>query len=618
MLKSTMFLKSILLCLFFGNIYGAESSYESDVLKMLIDFIKYYQYSQKIFTYTCWGKDKEMNLLPREYLHARLDLILQNKLDLRNSFIFIDISCLNSHDIMNKIRQDFTLFTPTQHWMLLNVNNTLIEAFHFPINSNIFFAEDNFNSFKIKAVYQPSKKSSIIQTTIGKWSKIRGYRELYNILKEKSIRNLMREKVKISYVVKDINTVAHLDDFQYEILTDTMTKLNYALFQHLMNIINATKSEEFRGDFKKLENNIGMIDDLKSGEFDIGGTPIELYSKNIDEFSVLAKTAVVERKFIFRTTPHSYISNVFTLPFDSYVWYCCFGLIAIIFCVTYIVVYWEWKDPVFKKYITPRLCLRPHPVDIFLMTVGSAAQQGFETEPRSNSGRVAFIFTLISLMFLYTSFSASIVALLQSTTESLNSLDTLFESRMPIGFKDNISMEYFEKLKYENKSSDFISKLKKPVFLSVEQGIQIVQKEFFAFYADTAETYKYIKDWFSETEKCSLREITFKNTYLDYWLFMKKNSDYRDLVRTGMHKIQETGIRNREFKRLFTAKPRCDNVEGNFESVGLRDSYGAFLVMAFGVIISILLALLEGLWKKYNANINIRQVADLQLKYFRN
>lgn len=77
------------------------------------------------------------------------------------------------------------------------------------------------------------------------------------------------------------------------------------------------------------------------------------------------------------------------------------------------------------------------------MEVGSAAQQGFEAEPRSNSGRIVFISTLISFMFLYTSFSASIVALLQSTTDSLNTFDSLFQSRIDVGFEQNISMDFF-------------------------------------------------------------------------------------------------------------------------------------------------------------------------------
>ncbi|CAG9772243.1 unnamed protein product [Ceutorhynchus assimilis] len=212
------------------------------------------------------------------------------------------------------------------------------------------------------------------------------------------------------------------------------------------------------------------------------------------------------------------------------------------------------------------------------MEIGSAAQQGYESEPRSNSGRIVFILTLISLMFLYTSFSASIVALLQSTTESLNTLESLFQSRIPVGFKENITMDYFNELKHDQKKTkEFVKKISKPEFMSTEQGIKRVQKDFFAFYGDTYEIYKYVNDWFYENEKCSLREIKFKNTHVNYWLFMKKNSSYQDKLRTGMHKIHETGIQSREYRRLFATKPTCDVMGGNFESVGLSDSYGAFL-----------------------------------------
>lgn len=69
--------------------------------------------------------------------------------------------------------------------------------------------------------------------------------------------------------------------------------------------------------------------------------------------------------------------------------------------------------------------------------------------------------------------------------------------------------------------------------MPLEKGIKKVQTDFFAFYADTSESYKYVSDWFLESEKCSLREIPFKNTYVDYWLFMKKKSNYRDILRTG-------------------------------------------------------------------------------------
>lgn len=77
------------------------------------------------------------------------------------------------------------------------------------------------------------------------------------------------------------------------------------------------------------------------------------------------------------------------------------------------------------------------------MEVSCTAQQGFEAEPRSNSGRIAFIWTLIALMFLCHSFAANIVAILQSTSESLNTFESLVQSRISVGFEKDIPMHYF-------------------------------------------------------------------------------------------------------------------------------------------------------------------------------
>lgn len=90
-------------------------------------------------------------------------------------------------------------------------------------------------------------------------------------------------------------------------------------------------------------------------------------------------------------------------------------------------------------------CLRPNPSDVVLMEVGAITQQGTDVEPKSTSGRMATLFTFIALMFLYTSYSANIVALLQSTSENIASLEDLLESRLTLGVEDVVyAHHYFE------------------------------------------------------------------------------------------------------------------------------------------------------------------------------
>lgn len=148
-------------------------------------------------------------------------------------------------------------------------------------------------------------------------------------------------------------------------------------------------------------------------------------------------------KFIFKAPPLTYVTNVFTLPFDTYVWCCSFALIAVILVVIYVILVWEWRDPIFKNKGITLYSLRPNIFDVFLLEIGAVTQQGYDSEPRSNAGRIATIFTFIALMFMYTSYSANIVALLQSTTESIRTLEDLLTSRISLGVEDIIYAHYY-------------------------------------------------------------------------------------------------------------------------------------------------------------------------------
>lgn len=163
----------------------------------------------------------------------------------------------------------------------------------------------------------------------------------------------------------------------------------------------------------------------------------------LEQVDFVAATAETGMKFIFKAPPLSYVTNVFMLPFDLHVWYCSYGIVALIFVVLYAIVLWEWHDPSFKDKISdiPDI-MRPKVLDVVMAEVGYITQQGSDKEPRSFAGRIGTILTLLVLMFLYTSYSANIVALLQSTDENIRSLDDLLASRISLGVED-ISYEHY-------------------------------------------------------------------------------------------------------------------------------------------------------------------------------
>lgn len=163
----------------------------------------------------------------------------------------------------------------------------------------------------------------------------------------------------------------------------------------------------------------------------------------LEQVDFIAATAETSMKFIFRAPPLSYVANVFTLPFDLNVWYCCYAILILTFLVLYFITYWEWHNPLFKETIAdvPNI-MHAGFSEVLTAEVGYITQQGSDKEPGSVAGRISAIVTLLVLMFLYTAYSANIVALLQSTDENIKNVDNLLTSRISLGVED-ISYEHY-------------------------------------------------------------------------------------------------------------------------------------------------------------------------------
>ena len=58
-------------------------------------------------------------------------------------------------------------------------------------------------------------------------------------------------------------------------------------------------------------------------------------------------------------------------------------------------------------------------------------------------GRMVLLILFVSLTFLYTSYSANIVALLQSSSSQIRTLEDLLRSRMKFGVHDTVFNKYY-------------------------------------------------------------------------------------------------------------------------------------------------------------------------------
>ncbi|CAH0579066.1 unnamed protein product [Chrysodeixis includens] len=205
----------------------------------------------------------------------------------------------------------------------------------------------------------------------------------------------------------------------------------------------------------------------------------------------------------------------------------------------------------------------------------------------------------LAFLFIYTSYSANIVALLQSTSNQIRTLSDLLNSKLELGVEDVAYNKYYfspayaardPKLKaiYETK----IAPKGTPNFMSIEEGVKKMQKKPFAFNMNLGVGYKIIASYFQEHEKCGLQEIDYIQGNHP-WLSCRKTTPFVELYKVGLMRIQEHGLSDRENNLIYAKKPVCTSMGGSFGSVNMVDFYPVLLMLLYGMIFALALLAAE-------------------------
>lgn len=244
-----------------------------------------------------------------------------------------------------------------------------------------------------------------------------------------------------SLVITNNDTLNHLNDYKDKHI-DSIAKVNWFQIHYLLEKLNATMNFSIMstwGYYNKTSKQwSGMIGQLDRHEADIGGTALFLTPDRVAIIEYLSMATPTRAKFVFRAPPLSYVANIYTLPFNTKVWMSLGGFLVLITIVVYLTYsFEEYIRRNDNKWNMAKL------TDIILLTVGAICQMGSHKEPKSKSGRVATMFLFITLLFLYTSYTANIVALLQSTTNSIRTLEDLLKSQLEFGVDDTPYNHYY-------------------------------------------------------------------------------------------------------------------------------------------------------------------------------
>ncbi|XP_052132245.1 ionotropic receptor 75a-like, partial [Frankliniella occidentalis] len=255
----------------------------------------------------------------------------------------------------------------------------------------------------------------------------------------------------------------------------------------------------------------GMIGEMQRHEHDMLATAVFIRPDRLPHIDLVAETFDMRTAVLFRQPSKSSVSNVYVLPFSPGVWRAT-GAVSLL-ALLLLVVQTQWWRSHRSSEQSDDPADHIEVGDCVTFIVGALSQQGFYCTPIMVSARITIITTFIANLFLFTSFSGSIVAIIQSPSTAIRSVQDLMQSEMKVGVQElPFQHVWFQEAVAEHDvaSDVFNSKINtedSPGFLTTKEGIKKVRFERFAFQVETNEGYREILDTFTEPEKCDLSEL---------------------------------------------------------------------------------------------------------------
>lgn len=126
------------------------------------------------------------------------------------------------------------------------------------------------------------------------------------------------------------------------------------------------------------------------------------------------------------------------------------------------------------------------------------------------------------------------MALLQSTTKSIQTVSDLQNPLIEIGVHDTPYNRYYLKIETEpTRKLLYDTKIAKEAdtkFMNLTYGVSRMREGMFAFHSEVSPAYDEVERTFFENEKCGLMEIKFLKD-IGTWSAIQKHSPYKEILK---------------------------------------------------------------------------------------
>ncbi|XP_063368785.1 glutamate receptor 3-like [Cydia amplana] len=445
------------------------------------------------------------------------------------------------------------------------------------INTEVYVAFQRSNCVLLYSVYKIKAHLPLIWEDLGVWTPA-GFVRPRPAQAAVRRRDLRGADVVVPTVLLHNRTLEDMPDYLHR-ERDTITKVVYYMCTHLVEWVNGTKVLNGTTSWGYLQPDgqwDGIIREMQDGRADIAGSGMMVQKERVKYLNYVLPPSKIEAMFVFKKPALASVTNIYVLPFGVGVWISTVVLIIISTSTLFLSYFGEDRMKNYDKSWLQKIS------DGFFDTLCLVFQQGTAADPLSIASRQILLLGLMAFMFLYTAYSANVVALLQSPTNDINSIETLLTSPVACGSQDVVyAWQMFE---HESRpihrllADRKINSQGKKGFLSVEDGIRKVREGMFAFHVEKTAGFDQIQKTFLEDEKCNLGFIKYMSNTSPFVAF-SQITPIKEMLRIGANRIMEVGVQSRSARRLVPERPRCGASAAMFNAVRLSDVAPAFRVL---------------------------------------
>uniref|UniRef100_A0A182WM32 Ionotropic glutamate receptor C-terminal domain-containing protein n=1 Tax=Anopheles minimus TaxID=112268 RepID=A0A182WM32_9DIPT len=371
---------------------------------------------------------------------------------------------------------------------------------------------------------------------------------------------------------------------------DLFTKANFPFIRELMYDLNFTLNmvQVDKVGYKHNGTFSGVMGKFQNHSIELGCMGTLMRTERLEVVDFMIVTLIIKSSIIFRQPPLSIVANIFELPFSVGVWACCLGLMAI-----------YWVSMLAVRYLVKAEQFTP--IESLVYIFGTMCQRASDVVPHFNGTRLLMFSLQLTSFFILTSYSASIVALLQSPSRAIVSVGDLVRSPLKAGVMDTSYGRVYYQETQDPDVQDLYRKKIKPhgekAFIEPNEGIARVQQEMYAYEAEVNAAYKVIKETFAPAEVCKLQELEAIKLP-PFGIPIVKGSKYRELIRQRLLWQREVGIIRRFNIIWIHQKPQCENQNAGYSSVGLVEMRYLYFFLAVGFLLALVTLLGERTWWK--------------------